>query len=102
MPVVSDKYRGTTKYFHVHAELVRAAQYQGRTTYQDIALLMGLPQSGNYSALLAETAIGLPSTTAHALDVCKTENSTRDTTHGGAPLTAPVTVCRKRPFTTHN
>ena len=48
MPVVSDKYRGTTMYFHVLAELVRAAQYQGRTTYQDIALLMGLPQSGNY------------------------------------------------------
>ena len=48
MPVVSDKYRGTTTYFHVLAELVRAAQYRGRTTYQDIALLMGLPQSGNY------------------------------------------------------
>ena len=48
MPVVSDKYRGTTKYFHVLAELVRAAQYRGLTTYQDIALLMGLPQSGNY------------------------------------------------------
>ena len=50
MPVVSDKYRGTHKYFHVHAELVRAAQYRGRTTYQDIALLMGLPQSGNHMA----------------------------------------------------
>ena len=48
MPVVSDKYRGTTKYFHVLAELVRAAQYRGLTTYQDIALLMGLPQSGNH------------------------------------------------------
>ena len=48
MPVVSDKYRGTPKYFHVHAELVRAAQYRGLTTYQDIALLMGLPQSGNH------------------------------------------------------
>ena len=50
MPVVSDKYRGTTKYFHVHAELVRAAQYRGLTTYQDIALLMDLPQSGNHMA----------------------------------------------------
>ena len=48
MPVVSDKYRGTTKYFHVLAELVRAAQYRGLTTYQDIALLMGLPQSGSH------------------------------------------------------
>ena len=48
MPVVSDKYRGTTKYFHVLAELIRAAQYRGLTTYQDIALLMGLPQSGSH------------------------------------------------------
>ena len=50
MSVVSDKYRGTTKYFHVLAELVRAAQYRGLTTYQDIALLMDLPQSGNHMA----------------------------------------------------
>ena len=48
MSVVNDKYRGTTKYFHVLAELVRAAQYRGLTTYQDIAILMGLPQSGNH------------------------------------------------------
>ena len=48
MPVVSDKYRGTTKYFHVLAELVRTAQYRGLTTYQHIALLMGLPLSGSY------------------------------------------------------
>ena len=48
MPVVSDKYRGTTKYFHVLAELVRTAQYRGLTTYQDIALLMDLPQSGSH------------------------------------------------------
>ena len=33
MPIVSDKYRGTTMYFHVLAELVRAAQYRGLTTY---------------------------------------------------------------------
>ena len=37
----------------------------------------------------------------HALDVCKTENPTRDTTHGGACRPAPWPVCRKRPFTTH-
>ena len=48
MSVVSDKYRGTTKYFHVLTELVRAAQYRGLTTYQDIALLMSLPQSGSH------------------------------------------------------
>ena len=48
MPVVSDKYRGTTVYFHVHAELVRAAQYRGLTTYQDLALIMGLPLQGSH------------------------------------------------------
>ena len=48
MAVVTDKYRGTTTYFRVFAELVRAAQYRGLTTYQDIALLMGLPQSGSH------------------------------------------------------
>ena len=37
---------------------------------------------------------------AHALDVCKTENPTRDTTHGGACLTGSLPVYRKRPFTT--
>ena len=48
MPNANGKYRGTTTYFHVLAELVRAAQYRGLTTYQDIALLMGLPLSGSY------------------------------------------------------
>lgn len=44
--MVKDRYRGTTKYFHVFAELVRAAQYRGLTTYQDIAPIMGLPATG--------------------------------------------------------
>ena len=50
MADVNNRYRGTTKCFHVLAELVRAAQYRGVTTYQDIAAIMGLPQSGNYMA----------------------------------------------------
>ena len=36
-----------------------------------------------------------------ALDVCKTQNQTRDRIHGGAGRTAPLPACRKRPFTTH-
>ena len=48
MPIVKDKYRGKTVYFHVHAELVRAAQYGGFTTYQDIAVIMALPLSGSH------------------------------------------------------
>jgi len=48
MKHVKDKYRGKTVYFHVLAELVRAAQYRGSTTYQDIALIMGLPATGSH------------------------------------------------------
>ena len=50
MADVKNRYRGTTKHFHVLAELVRTAQYRGVTTYQDIAVIMGLPQSGNHMA----------------------------------------------------
>jgi hypothetical protein len=35
-------------YFQVMAELVRAAQYRGLTTYQDVAVIMGLPIKGAY------------------------------------------------------
>jgi hypothetical protein len=48
MGAVKDKYRGTTTYFHVMAELVRAAQYRGLTTYQDVAVIMGLPVRGSH------------------------------------------------------
>ena len=48
MPIVENKYRGKTVYYHVHAELVRAAQYRGVTTYQDLALIMALPLSGSH------------------------------------------------------
>lgn len=48
MPVVRSKYRGTTTYERVKAELIRAAEYRGVTTYQDIALIMGLPLQGSH------------------------------------------------------
>lgn len=48
MSINSHKYRGTTTYYHVHAELVRAAQYRGLTTYQDLAMIMGLPVAGSH------------------------------------------------------
>jgi hypothetical protein len=47
MNVVKNKYRGRTEYVHVLAELVRAAQYRGITTYQDIAIIMGLAMKGS-------------------------------------------------------
>lgn len=48
MSVVKDRYRGTTKYVHVLGEMVRAAQYRGVTSYQDLAVIMGLPLKGSY------------------------------------------------------
>lgn len=48
MSFVKDKYRGTRTYFHVMSELVRAGQYRGLTTYQDIAVMMGLPLRGSH------------------------------------------------------
>lgn len=48
MSIVNDKYRGSTTYFHVLAELIRAAQYGGTTTYQDVAVIMGITVTGNH------------------------------------------------------
>ena len=45
---ITTKYRGGTVYFQVFSELIRAAQYRGTTTYQDIATIMGLPSHGSY------------------------------------------------------
>jgi hypothetical protein len=50
MPALGSKYRGTPKYNRVLAELLRAAEYRGVTTYQDIGLLMGLPLQGHHLA----------------------------------------------------
>jgi hypothetical protein len=48
MPIVKDKYRGTTLYHLVHAELITAARYRGTITYQEIAQIMGLPLQGSH------------------------------------------------------
>lgn len=48
MPKVSDRYRGTTEYVLILSELVRAAQYRGVTTYQDLAVVLGLPTRGSH------------------------------------------------------
>jgi hypothetical protein len=47
MPIVSDKYRGTMEYALVKSELIRAARYRGVATYQQLALMLGWPLSGN-------------------------------------------------------
>lgn len=48
MPIVADKYRNTTTYYLLYAELIAAARYRGTVTYQEIAQLMGLPLAGSH------------------------------------------------------
>jgi len=79
MSVVTSKYRGTPGYMRVHAELVHAAEYRGVTTYQDLAVIMGLPLRGNVMGkaigqMLAEICedevnAGRPMLTAVAISV---------------------------------
>jgi hypothetical protein len=80
MGVVKDKYRVTPLYFHVMAELVRAAQYQGLTTYQDVAVIMGLPQTGSHMAR----------ETGHVLG-----EISEDEVNNGRPMLSAVAVSKK-------
>lgn len=48
MPVVKNKYRGKPMYHLVYAELITAARYRGTVTYQEVALVMGLPLTGSH------------------------------------------------------
>jgi hypothetical protein len=48
MPHVADKYRGKVEYELVYRELITAAQYRGTVTYQEIAMIMGIPTVGSY------------------------------------------------------
>ncbi|HWZ42243.1 MAG TPA: hypothetical protein VNW97_02145 [Candidatus Saccharimonadales bacterium] len=77
MNVAKDRYRGTTKYIHVLAELVRAAQYRGITTYQDIAVIMGLPTKGSHMGV----------ETGHVLG-----EISEDEVHSGRPMLSAVAV----------
>lgn len=77
MPVVTKRYRGTTKYFHVHGELVRAAQYRGLTTYQDVAVILALPLTGSY----------MGSETGHILG-----EISEDEVQAGRPMLSAVAV----------
>ena len=48
MPIVPDKYREKKEYLLAISEIINAARYGGTTTYQAIALIAGLPLSGNH------------------------------------------------------
>jgi hypothetical protein len=44
------KYRKTVQYDLVKSELIRAAQYHGFITYQDISIILGIPTTGSLMA----------------------------------------------------
>ncbi len=48
MPVVANRYRGKKEYLIAISELINAARYGGKTTYQEIALIAGLPLRGSF------------------------------------------------------
>ncbi len=47
---VASKYRGTDTYYKVRSKLIKVAKNQDTITYQNVAQIAGLPQSGNYMA----------------------------------------------------
>ena len=46
--MTENKYRGKKIYRIIFNELLTATRYRGYVTYQEIAMLMGLPLKGNY------------------------------------------------------
>lgn len=77
--MTENKYRGKKIYHVIFNELITAARYRGYVTYQEIAMLMGLPLKGNYMGkelgqILgeiseAETQIGRPMLSAVAIGI---------------------------------
>lgn len=52
------KYKGTTAFHLVYAELINAARYRGLTTYQEIARIGGLPTQGQAMASATGLILG--------------------------------------------
>ena len=50
MTTITSKYRGTTAYFRLYAELITAARYRGTLTYPEVAEIMGITPMGSHMA----------------------------------------------------
>ncbi len=66
MPVVTDKYRGTTTYQQVYAELITAARFRGTVTYQELAQIMGIALIGAHMGQVTGHILGEISEDEHA------------------------------------
>jgi hypothetical protein len=67
MAIVTDKYRGTGKYFLVFNDLGLAAKYRGTVTYQELADLVGLPIVGAHMGTEVGHVLGEISEDQHKL-----------------------------------
>jgi hypothetical protein len=77
MRKICTRFRGTVAYYQVLMELLRAAQYRGVTTYQEIAWIMGLQSNNGF----------MNAATGHILG-----EISEDEVHAGRPLLAAVAV----------
>jgi hypothetical protein len=98
---VKNRYRGTTHYIHVLAELVRAAQYRGVATRQDIAVITGLPIKGAYMGAetgwvpgeIAEDEVAAsPPMLSAALGRCQRQSRPRVLRSSNLPANSPSWV----------
>lgn len=58
MPICPDKYRGTPKYFIAFSEIITAARYGGTITYQELAIAVGFPLTGNALGAMISQLLG--------------------------------------------
>ena len=56
--MATGKYRDTQEYFRVFAELIRVAECRGLTTYQNVAVIMGLPLQGQHMGIETGRVLG--------------------------------------------
>ena len=63
--MTEDKYRGKKIFHIIYNELITAARYRGTVKYQEIAMLMDLPLSGNYMGSEVGSILGAISEEEH-------------------------------------
>ena len=66
MTTARGKHRGSRLYLLVYSELITTARHRGTVTYQEIALIMGLPLRGSHMGKQVGSMVGAISEDEHA------------------------------------
>lgn len=66
MTIVQSRYRGTIEYANVYVEPITSAQYRGHITYQEVAAIIGLPNTGSHMGKEVGWMLGEISEDEHA------------------------------------